>query len=107
MKKIVVLLISLFVATVAMAQASTKVTKTRIVQATKDTTVTYAGVKIFVPQGKTIVLGQNADGSVVLRGQDISGVKINDATVSFQGTAVLSVNPQSNVITVTRGTKSP
>ena len=103
MKKIVLLWVSFFVATVAVAQGFAKVTNTRIVQATKDTTVTYAGVKIFVPQGKTVILGQNENGSVVLRGQNVSGVKINNATVSFPGTAVLSINPQNNVVLVSRG----
>ena len=103
MKKIIVLLVSLLVTTVAMAQDSSKVTNTRIVQATKDTTITYAGVKVFVPQGATVILGQDGSGAVVVRGQNIDGVKINNATVSFPGAVVLSVNPQSNVITVNRG----
>lgn len=90
-------------ATAGFAQTSAKITNTRIVQATKDTTVTYAGVKVFVPQGSTVILGQDGNGAVVVRGKNVSGVKINNATVSFPGAAVLSVNPQSNVITVNRG----
>lgn len=85
------------------AAKSAKITNTRIVQAAQDTTLNYGGVKVFVPKGQTVILGQNAGGSVVVRGQNLKGVKVADASITAPGAAVLSVNPKDQVITVSKG----
>lgn len=107
MKKVIAaLFVICFVGTTLAVAAPTqqnKITNTRIVQASKDTTLTYNGVKVFVPAGQAIILGQNSDGSIVVRGQNLNGVKIGEGTISAQGPVVLSVQPQTNVITVNRG----
>ncbi len=90
-------------AVAAPAKQANKITHTRIVQANKDTTLTYNGVKVFVPAGQSIILGQNSNGTIVVSGQNLSGVKIGEGTISAQGPVVLLVQPQTNVITVNRG----
>lgn len=87
----------------APSSVSNNVSNTRIVQATKDTTVTYGGIKIFIPAGQTLILGQDNKGNVVVRGQNVSGVKIGQGTIEAQGPIVLSVQPKTQVIMVYRG----
>ena len=82
---------------------SNKISNTRIVQATKDTTVTYGGIKIFIPAGQTLILGQDNKGNIVVRGQNVSGVKIGQGTIEAQGPIVLSVQPKTQVIMVYQG----
>ncbi len=105
MKKIAVCIIGLLClgATFVAAQTANKTTNTRILQATKDTTITYAGVKVFVPAGQTVVLGQVSDGNVILRGQNLKGVKVGEGTLSANGPVLLTVTPDTQVIRVVQG----
>ena len=108
MKKIAVLIVGMALLGPAFAVAApigptNKITNTRILQATKDTTITYAGVKVFVPAGQSVLLGQSSDGSVILRGHDLDGVKVGQGTLTAQGPVVLTVQPDSQVIRVVQG----
>ncbi len=109
MKKIVVLFgIMACLALTASAQTKQKkitIFNTRIVQALQTTTLKYAGVNITVPQGRTVILGQRSDGSIVIRGKDLSNIQIGDSIISTQGYSVFSVEPQSNVVFLNRGTE--
>ncbi len=109
MHKIVIAMVAVltFVAALPVtvsAKSTGTIKKTRIVQATKDTSLTYGGVKVFVPAGQTIVLGQTENGAIVVRGQNLQGVKIGDGTVSADGLVVLAVWPDTRVVSVSRGT---
>ena len=68
-----------------------------------DTTVTYNGVKIFIPKGVKVTVKQAANGDVTVEGSNFAGVKINNATVNATGNASFSVNPSTQVITVNQG----
>ena len=105
MKKIAVCIIGMLClgATFVAAQAANKVTNTRILQATKDTTITYAGVKIFVPAGQTVVVGQTTSGNIILRGQNLQGVQVGEGTLSARGPVLLTVQPDTQVIRVVQG----
>ena len=105
MKKIAVCIIGMLClgATFVAAQAANKITNTRILQATKDTTITYAGVKIFVPAGQTVVVGQSGNGSIILRGQNLQGVQVGQGTLSARGPVLLTVQPDTQVIRVVQG----
>ncbi len=80
-----------------------KFVHTRIVQASKDTALTYKGVQVFVPAGQAIILGQTEQGSIIVRGRDLAGVKIGEGTILARGPVILFVDPQTNVIDVSRG----
>ena len=58
---------------------------------------------MFVPAGQTVLLGTVADGSVLLRGQNLNGVKFGDGTISSQGPVFLSTQPGSESIRVVQG----
>ncbi len=108
MKKVTAVLIAvLCIATTFTVAASAKevgmIKKTRIVQATKDTALTYGGVKVFVPAGQTVILGQAENGAIVVRGQNLEGIKIGDGTISADGLVVLAVWPDTHVVSVSRG----
>ena len=105
MKKIAVCIIGMLClgATFVAAQAANKITNTRILQATKDTTITYVGVKIFVPAGQTVVVGQSGNGSIILRGQNLQGVQVGQGTLSARGPVLLTVQPDTQVIRVVQG----
>ena len=109
MKKIVVLLgvVSLCATAAIGAQAAKKMTisNTRIIPAVQQTTLNYGGVDMTVPQNQAMVLGQRSDGPVVARGKDLSDVKINNALVSTKGYSVFSIDPESNVIFLNRGSE--
>lgn len=83
--------------------AGKKIRNSKLVQATKDTTVDFVGVKVFVPQGQTVILGQRENGSIVVRGLNLKGIKFNDATVSTNGYTVMSYYPSSNIAFLNRG----
>ena len=87
----------------APAKQGNKITNLRIVQSSKDTTVMYSGIKFFIPAGQTIILGKNVDGSVILRGNHLKNVKIDEGILSSTGFVLLTIRPQTQVITVTRG----
>ncbi len=81
------------------------ITNTRIVQAiAADTTADYAGVKIFVPKGQTLLLGQRSDGMLVVRGNNLSNVRVEDAVFTSKGYSVISYQPESHVVFLNRGT---
>ena len=105
MKKIAVCIIGMLClgVTFVAAQAANKITNTRILQATKDTTITYAGVKIFVPAGQTVVVGQTSNGSIVLRGQNLQGVRVGEGTLAARSPVLLIVQPNTQVIRVVQG----
>lgn len=62
------------------------------VSATEDTVINYNGVEIFVPAGEAVVVAQSADGSVLVSGNNMSGVTVNGNTVRSTGTAVVAVS---------------
>ena len=105
MKKIAICIIGMLClgATFVAAQTANKVTNTRILQAAKDTTITYAGVKMFVPTGQTVVVGQTTGGNIILRGQNLQGVQVGEGTLSARGPVLLTVQPDTQVIRVVQG----
>ena len=108
MKKVTAVLFAIFLlgATYVFAapnKVDTKITNERTVQADKDTTLTYGKLKFFVPAGQAIVLGQTANGSVLLRADKMNGVKAGKATLLSNGPAVLFVEPKTNAIIVDQG----
>ncbi len=64
------------------------------VNADEDTVINYNGVEIFVPAGEIVVISQSSDGSVLLSGNNMSGVTINGSSVSSTGRAVVAVSGQ-------------
>ncbi len=109
MKKIILLLTGFILFTAICVKAAptgklNKIHNSRVVSVAKDTTMTYAGIKIFIPAGHTLILGQADDGSIIIRGLNLNGVKVGDGTISAPGSVLLSVQPDTQVITVNRGT---
>ena len=84
-------------------QSTSKITNTQVVRNAKDKTFKYAGIKMFVPAGQTLMLGQFVNGSVMVRGQNLEGVKIGKGTISALGPVILVVQPHTQVITVVQG----
>ena len=107
MKKVTVLSFALILlgATCVFAAPSNtqKITNTRTVQATKDTTLTYGKVKFFVPAGQDVELSQAENGIVMLRADKMEGVQAGKATLSAQSPVVLSIDPKTNVVVVEQG----
>lgn len=108
MKKIVVavcmaVLLGSTFAVAAPGFAGKKISNSKLVYATQNTTVDMAGAKIFVPKGQTIILGQRENGSIVVRGRNLQGIKLNNATLSTKGNTVLSYYPSSNIAFLHRG----
>lgn len=108
MKKIVVavctfVLLGSTFAFAAPGFAGKKISNSQLIQAQKDTTVDFAGSKIFVPKGQTIIVGQRDNGAIVVRGRNLHDVKLNNATLSSNGNTVLSYYPTSNIAFLHRG----
>lgn len=105
MKKISILLIGVMClgTTFVMARPANKITNTRILQAAKDTTVIYAGVKIFIPAVQTVILGQASDGSIIMRGRNLKDVQVGAGTLSSRGPVFLAIKPENQVIRVVSG----
>lgn len=109
MHKIVVFVIGLLAlsTTLVIAAPATRTTDklkhTRTVQAKKDTAITYAGIKIFVPAGQTIVLGRNKEKAVVIRAEQMDGVKVGDATLTSTEPATIAIQSTQNSFTVLEG----
>jgi len=75
-----------------------------VVDGMEDTEVNYAGVKIFVPAGTKVIISQDSEGNIIVRGMSISGVKIGGSTISSRGECTFSVQPKSLVVAVQQGT---
>lgn len=108
MKKSVAVLVAFFLAGTTLAVAATaksagQIKNTKIVQANQDLTLNYFGTPIFVPKGRTIILGQRPNGSIVIRGLNIDSVKVGPGTFSTEGYSVVSYQPKNNVIFLNRG----
>lgn len=81
-----------------------KVINKRFIQATKeDITVPYAGIRVFVPVGQAIILGQLIDGTVVIKGRNLNGVQLNDTIISSRGESILNYQPRTQRLEVTYG----
>ncbi len=106
MKRIVLCAMGLVLTTTGFVQAATaktvKITNTRLIQAVKNTTITYGGVRIFVPAGQAIILGQYSDGAIVVRGKNLNGIKLDNSTISSRGDCVLNYEPQTHRLEVAR-----
>ena len=96
-----------FSTTLVVAAPATRTTDklkhTRTVQAKKDTTLTYGGIKIFVPAGQTVLLGRNKEKAVVIRAEKMDGVKVENATLTSTAPAAVAVQPMQNSFTVLEG----
>ena len=90
-------------AVAAPTQKIVQATHTRVVQATQNTALNYGGVNVFIPRGQTVILGQQSDSSVVVRGHQLLGIKLGGATLFSRGPASVSFNPTSHIITVNYG----
>ncbi len=73
------------------------------VTGTTDTTVTYNGVKVFIPKGAKVTVKEAANGDVIVEGTNFTGVKINKATINGTGNTSFAVNPNTQLITVNKG----
>ena len=107
MKKITVVLFAMFLLGVTNVFAATnnnqKVTNTRTVQATQDTTLTFGKLKFFVPAGQNIELAELKNGVVLLHANKMDGIKVNNATLSAPSSTVLSIDPKTNAVIVEQG----
>ncbi len=103
MKKIVTLVVGLVFAGATFVSAATQKAAPRVIKSTQDTTLNYAGVEIFVPAGQAVVLGQDDNGSIVVRGSDLNGVRVGDGSISSNGPATVSYVPQAGIIMVHTG----
>ncbi len=97
-----VLLMGSFLTATAATQSKNLI-KSRLVQATQNTTFDYQGNTIFVPKGQTVIVGQRENGSLVLRGLNFQRLKINDSVISTQGYSIISYQPTSQVVFLNRG----
>ncbi len=108
MKKIVVFacMLGLLGSTFAVAApgfAGKKVANSQLIQAKQDSTINFAGSKIFVPKGQTLILGQRDNGAILVRGRNLKDIKFDDASLSTQGNTVLSYYPSSHIVFLHRG----
>ena len=88
----------------AAAFSGKKMMKGQLVDATKkEMTVTFAGSKIFVPAGQTVILSQRENGSLVIRGNNLNNVTVDGTALSTQGYTVLSYQPASHVVFLNKG----
>ena len=69
-----------------------------------DTVVNYNGVKVSVPQGQQVSVREGSNGTVIVSGTDMNGVKINDQEINSFGSTVLVYSPDNQQIQATRGT---
>lgn len=74
------------------------------VNAPRETTVNYNNVKVTVPAGITVEISQAKNGNVIVKGKNLSNVKIGDISVASDGEAVFTVNAKTADITVNKGT---
>lgn len=105
MYKTVFCVISLFVfgAVFATAANTTNLKHKRVVQAEKETKLSYAGLKLVIPAGNVVSLGKAKDKTVVIQADKMDGIKVDAATLSSQQPAVISVHPQEHYFTVLQG----
>ena len=109
MNKILILVIGLmmfsatFVEAASQTRTTDKLKHTRTVKARKDTTVTYAGIEVFVPAGQTITLGKNKENAVVIRADKMENVKVGATTIASNEPAVVVVQPKQNSFTIVEG----
>lgn len=111
MKKVTVVLFAVFLlgangVVAASNKVDTNITNERTVGvADKDTTLTYGKLKFLIPAGQAISLGETANGSILLRADEMQGVKVGTATLRSKGPVVLFVEPKTNAIIVDQGEK--
>ena len=73
------------------------------VEGSADTTVTYNGVEVFVPQGTSLRLAPGTNDSFIVTGQDLAGVKILGLTINAPGNTVFVVDKASRTMSVRNG----
>ena len=66
-------------------------------------TVTLSGAKVSVPQGQTILLGQRDNGSLVIRGNNLNNIQVNETVLSTNGRSIVSYQPNTNVVYLNKG----
>lgn len=81
----------------ASTSADTPKIPSQLIQALQDITIDFAGSKIFVPKGQTIISGQRDNGAIVIRGRNLNNIKLGNALISTQGNTVLSFYPSSEI----------
>lgn len=108
-------LLSSFLFLVSMAQAAVFVTQdgkttqykdgaTIKTESDKEVVVNYNGVKITVPARTAVQIAQDKKGNVIVKGKNLSNVKIGQKTVSSNGETTFTVSPKNTIITVNNGT---
>ncbi len=104
MKKIAVLLATVALGFVVVPiRAAGNITSVKSTPAAKGTTNTYAGVPVFVPAGQTVVLESSSKDGIVLKGQNLKGVKVGDGTISVPGPVVFLVQPSTQAVRIIKG----
>lgn len=76
------------------------------VNAATDITVEYNGTTIVIPKNTKVILREemvSGERTVIIRGEDISGVKIGDLSLSARGAVAFSFNPDTKKIEVQAG----
>lgn len=68
------------------------------------TTVNYNNVTVTVPAGTVVEISQTKNGNVIVKGKNLTNVKVGDISVASNGTTVFTVNPKTADITVNQGT---
>lgn len=107
-KKAVVFVVGLIAFGTTLVSASqprttNRLKHTRTVEAKEDTTITYAGMKVFVPAGQTITLGRTKEKTVVVRADKMANVKVGVATLTSSEPAVVAVQPKQNSFSIITG----
>lgn len=76
------------------------------VNAQTDITVEYNGTTIVIPKNTKVTLREemvSGQRTVTIRGEDISGIKVGDLTVSAKGSVAFSFSPATKQIEVQTG----
>lgn len=74
------------------------------VNAPIETTVHYNNVKVTVPAGTAVEISQAKNGDIIVKGKNLSDVKVGDLSVTSNGTATFTINAKTAGITVNKGT---
>lgn len=76
---------------------------TLTVNGKNDAAINYDGVSVFIPKGQMLIIRPGKTGGIVLQGEQMAGIVVNNRTLSSEGFASLSVDPKTQAITVQEG----
>ena len=74
-----------------------------VVDGSADTTVDYNGITVFIPKGTKAVLSPAVNKGLIITGNNMKGVQVYGMTLSSAGRASITVNRNSETISVRSG----